>query len=74
MLKKPVVLTERLRRCLCCRAEMMDVSSLSYEQNPYCGNCLTDRMGRASAKFPFASWKQSGDYLEVVTLDPRKRQ
>lgn len=74
MLKKAVVFTERLRRCLYCRVEMMDVSSLSYEQNPYCGNCLADRMKLASAKSPFASWKQAGDYLEVVTLETRKRQ
>jgi hypothetical protein len=74
-MRKPLgVFTERLRRCLFCGNEMMKVSALSYEQNPYCSKCLEKRVEQASAETRLKSWKRSGNYFEAVMLDQRKLQ
>lgn len=48
-------LLQRVQRCLHCAREM-DVSSLSYAENPFCVSCLDERLGkRAERRFEVES-------------------
>jgi hypothetical protein len=54
---------EKIRRCKYCRREMMDVSPLSWSENPYCINCFKQRISEASKKIPPQQWHLEGHYV-----------
>jgi hypothetical protein len=56
---------ERIRRCKHCRTAM-GASALSYDENPYCVNCLRERV-RAATPAGTLSWRIRGHYIEFLT-------
>ena len=59
---KGVVIAERIRRCKHCGREM-GVSTLAYEENPFCTNCHDERV-RGAAEPGDVSWRLNGHYVE----------
>jgi len=55
-------------RCRYC-ASLMNVSAASYAENPWCVNCLDERMARAAAENPLIGWRVEGDYMVPIWRD-----
>jgi hypothetical protein len=70
--KLPAML-ERIRRCRFCGREVAS-SALSFEENPYCSSCLSERVAKASEAAAYMSWAVSGNYLKPIDLSQRKPQ
>jgi hypothetical protein len=71
--KMPVML-ERIRRCRYCGTEVT-ASALSFEENPYCVECLGERLSRATGDAgKYASWSISGDYAVSIDLAQQRPQ
>jgi hypothetical protein len=67
------VMLERIQRCRFCRREVA-TSALSFEENPYCTECLGERLAQASATGKYVSWRVSGDYLTSIDLSQQRPQ
>jgi hypothetical protein len=50
---------------------MMDISPLSYAENPFCMSCLEQRLAEGFEKNKNLSWFVSGSYM-VLTTDAQK--
>lgn len=44
----------------------MDVSAESYFQNPFCKQCLPERLQQAANEDPVVGWREEGDYVVPV--------
>ena len=64
---------ECIQRCEFCGRELK-VSALSFAENPYCMECLPERIAAATASSTFRSWTLSGEYLRTIDLGRRKLQ
>jgi hypothetical protein len=74
MTKKPMpAMLERIRKCSFCGKEIT-ATALSFEENPYCGDCLPKRVAKAAKGTEHISWSLSGDYLAPIDLRRQKRQ
>jgi hypothetical protein len=67
------LMLERIRKCQCCGMEVGG-TALAYEENPFCKNCLKDRIQKASVGNNLLSWTERGDYLVATKLNPQKPQ
>ncbi len=55
-------------RCRYCKRRMY-VSKKSYQQNPFCSECLPERLVKAAAADPVVGWNDLGDgYVRPVRL------
>jgi len=54
---------EQIRRCKHCGRTMMDVSHLSWKENPYCTTCFNQRLSESSKKTEASNWHIEGQYL-----------
>ncbi len=70
--KLPVML-ERIQRCRFCGREV-PTSALSFEENPYCSECLFERLAQGFAADKYVSWAVCGDYLRPIDLSRQKLQ
>jgi hypothetical protein len=70
--KLPAML-ERIRRCRFCGREVAS-SALSFEENPYCSSCLSERGAKALEAGAYVAWEVSGNYLKLIDLSQRKPQ
>jgi hypothetical protein len=52
----------------------MAVPALSFEENPYCTECLKERIINAAKGTEFMAWKSCGDYLVLTNLAQQKPQ
>lgn len=64
---------ECVQRCEFC-GRGLKVSALSFAENPYCLECLPERIAQARAGAPTISWTLAGDYLRTTDLTRRKLQ
>ena len=71
--KVTTVISERTRLCLYCGSKIT-ASALSYEENPYCSECLPQRLKEAARGTDHISWKLTGNFLHPVNLSRQKRQ
>jgi hypothetical protein len=67
----PLIL-EKVQRCLHCLREM-NVSGLSYRENPYCGKCLKERIAAAAQQLGSFAWNRTGAMAAMMKA-PRKHQ
>jgi hypothetical protein len=67
------MMLERIRRCRFCGREVVS-SALSFEENPYCSDCLPERMMQVAGEGKYISWAVSGDYLRPIDLSQQKPQ
>jgi hypothetical protein len=60
----------RVQRCRHCRREMSS-SPLAYEQNPFCTECLSERVSSVAPRGG-VSWRREGHYViaEVARKHP----
>ena len=64
------VLTCRYAPC----SKRMHVTQESYRQNPYCAECLHERLTKASATDPVVGWRDLGDgYVRPIRLSDLQR-
>jgi len=59
----------RVRRCRYCRREMT-TSPLAYEENPFCTECLEERMA-AAAPPGGVTWRKKGRYVIPEAVQKR---
>jgi len=64
---------ERIQRCRFCEGEVR-TTALSFAENPYCSECLPERIAKAAESTELISWKVSGDYLRPIDLAQQKLQ
>ena len=64
---------ERIKTCRFCGNELR-VSSLSFQENPFCNGCLSERLAAAAKENQFLSWTVNGDYMESIDLSQQKPQ
>lgn len=64
---------ERIRRCAFCAKEM-NCSALSYEENPFCTDCLSLRLDAAAKANALLTWMPRGDYMQLTDLGQQKPQ
>ncbi len=55
------MLYKLVRRCVHCKKEMQMQES-AYSQNPYCTDCLPERLREASENRKDYEWESRGDY------------
>jgi hypothetical protein len=67
------VMLERIRACTFCGKEITGIA-LSFEENPYCGDCRAKRVTEAAKGTEHISWERSGDYLQPIDLRRRRPQ
>jgi len=54
--------------CLYCKRSMF-VTRREYKENPYCCECLHERIAKAAAEDPLITWKKlDSGYIEAVRL------
>jgi len=64
---------ERVKTCQFCGREM-DVSALSYAENPFCTGCLGERLRVGHGASDYLSWRIEGDYFVLTDLNGQKPQ
>ena len=64
---------ERIQRCNFCGREVK-TSALSFAENPFCTECLAERITKAAEGTALISWNVSGDYLRPIDLARQKLQ
>ncbi len=57
---------EVIRRCPYCKREST-VSPQSYSENPFCDECLNERVENASSKLGPITYRKSGSYYEIIS-------
>jgi hypothetical protein len=55
------IILARIQRCRYCRREMSS-PPLDYQQNPFCANCLRERVSNATPAGR-VRWRKEGDYI-----------
>lgn len=65
----PETILVRVLRCRFCRREMT-CSPLTYEQNPFCNACLSERLTKA-APVGGVRWQLEGDYFILQDAETR---
>jgi uncharacterized paraquat-inducible protein A len=73
MTQKLPIMLERIQRCRFCGREIA-APALSYEENPYCTECLGERLAQGGAAEGYVSWTVSGDYLRPIDLSQQRLQ
>jgi hypothetical protein len=73
----PEIILAKVQRCRYCGREM-SCTALTYEQNPFCTVCLSERINKAKPRAR-VRWKTEGQYVipEVSRTrrsDERKRR
>lgn len=58
---------ELIRRCPYCRRES-NVSADSYAENPYCSQCLTERLQKAKENLGPVEFKTFGQYTRIIPV------
>lgn len=61
---------ERINLCGFCRREV-EVSPLGHRENPFCRECLPERLSQAAAQRGEVEWRVVGEYVEFATRDSR---
>ena len=64
---------EQIQRCSFCGREVR-TAALSFAENPYCTECLPERIAEAGRGAILISWRGSGDYLRPIDLGQQKPQ
>jgi len=64
---------ERVKTCRFC-GQAMDVSALSYAENPFCSGCLSERQRIERGDRNYLSWKVEGDCFVLTDLTGQKPQ
>jgi len=58
---------EAVRRCRYCKRDMTTTGSAdSYQQNPYCSECLRERLEKANNSLVPTKWIQNGHYISLA--------
>jgi hypothetical protein len=52
----------------------MSCPALGFVENPYCSNCLPDRIAHGSSGSGHLAWEISGDYAKPIDLRRQKLQ
>jgi len=61
---------ERIQKCKHCGGEI-NRSSMSFLENPYCNECLAERVG-SNLVFPGeVRWRAVGHYMELIPSAPQ---
>jgi hypothetical protein len=68
--KRLPTILERVKHCSFCGRSVED-SVLGHRENPFCPECLPERMADARRKLGRIGWKVDGDYIEFFTEDSR---
>ena len=64
-------MVERVKTCRWCGQEM-DVSALSYAENPFCKGCLVDRLHDGQGDGAYLGWRSEGNYFVLTDLAGQK--
>jgi hypothetical protein len=64
---------ERIRKCRFCGQEVVS-SALGYAENPYCANCLSERVAESKKNLELTTWLASGDYFVPTKLAQKRPQ
>lgn len=62
-----IEMLEVVQRCEHCKREMR-VSSIEYEESPFCQKCLAERLSEASAAAGPMRWDGDFGYLTLVPV------
>ena len=47
----------------------------SFEQNPFCGKCLNERLAKAAESGPkLVGWRHEGRYMVPIWEDPERKE
>jgi hypothetical protein len=67
-----VAILELVRRCRYCGSDMTDaVSPVAYNENPFCGKCLPQRLADAVSRLGPTEHRTVGHYLHVMPLSQK---
>lgn len=64
---------EVMRRCKHCKREMR-VSLREYDENPFCQECLPERLEKSSAGLAPRRWQGDCGYLTLVPIERKGNQ
>lgn len=59
---------EQVRQCKHCGTSMQEQPPRGYAENPYCGNCLNERLVSAHRSAAPAEWVREGSYLVLKPI------
>lgn len=63
------MILETVRRCKHCNLDVTDsIDARSFLSNPFCSNCVNDRLERANAAMGATTWVEVGHYVKLVPV------